>query len=137
VALPRPLLTRAFVALVAAVLVAWSAVVWRDDNVGYSAANRIFNDPAMSDARWRSSLDQLRDADLLDYGTDWEVSRAQALLLRSRPAAERLAGSIVAREPNNIAAWVVLLRATRGRDPRTAARARAELERLDPLASAR
>ena len=126
-------LPRALLALVAVAIVAWSAVLWRNDRVGYDAAGKIFGDPTMSQSEWEHSLDQLRQADLLDPGTKWEVSRASALLLRNPPAAARLAESVIAREPDNLQAWMLVYEATRVRDPARAREARAQVERLNPL----
>jgi hypothetical protein len=124
---------RLLLALVAIVMVAWSAVLWRNDRVGYDAAGKIFGDPSMSRAEWDDSLDQLRQADFLDPSTKWEVSRASALVLRDRAAAARVAESVVDREPDNLQAWLLLHQATEGRDPARAAQARAQIERLNPL----
>jgi hypothetical protein len=124
---------RALLALVAVAMVAWSAVLWRNDRVGYDAAGKIFGDPTMTHAEWDHSLDQLRQADFLDPSTKWEVSRASALVLRDRPAAARVAESVVDREPDNLQAWLLLYRATSGRDPERAREARAQIERLNPL----
>jgi hypothetical protein len=130
-------LPRIALALFAVLVVAWSAVLWRNETVGYDAADRIFGNPTMTAAEWARSLDQLRDAELLDPSTKWRVSRATALLLRDRPAAARLAESVVEREPDNLEAWLVVLRATRGRDPERAAEALAQAKRLNPLPYAR
>jgi hypothetical protein len=47
-----------------------------------------------------------------------------------RAAATRVIRDVVDREPDNIEAWTVLREAARGRAPRQAARARAEIRRL-------
>jgi hypothetical protein len=125
-------LSRIALALFAVLVIAWSAVLWRNENVGYDAADRIFGDPTMSDAEWADSLDALRSAELLDPSSKWRVSRATALLLRDPPAAARLAESVVDREPDNLEAWAVLYRATRGRDPGRASEALAQVRRLNP-----
>jgi hypothetical protein len=126
------LFPRIALAVVAVLLITWSAVLWRDEHVGRQAADRIFSDPVMSDSEWDRFLAQLRDAQLLDPSTKWAVSRATALLLRDEPEAARVAASVVAREPDNLEAWMVVLKATRGRDAARADRARAEIRRLNP-----
>ena len=109
-------LPRVIIAVIAALLVAWFAVLGRDDLIGTRAYNRVAKDPAMSRAAWERTVDDLRRADLLSPGKDFEVHRAATLILRDRPAAERLADSILRREPGNVEAWSILMAATRGRN---------------------
>jgi len=123
---------RTVLALISALLVAWFAVLWRDERVGSAASARILERPEMSDSDWERSLDELRRAELLDPGTKWTVTRATSLLLRDKRAALRLAQSVLAGEPDNLGAWLVVYEATRERDPRRSARALAEIRRLDP-----
>jgi hypothetical protein len=125
-------LPRVALALFAVVVIAWSAVLWRNENIGYDAADRIFGNPTMSDAEWANALDQLHDAELLDPSTKWRMSRATALLLRDPPAAARLAGSVIEREPDNLEAWLVVMRATQDSDPARAAEALVQIQRLNP-----
>jgi hypothetical protein len=129
--LPAGLL-RAALALVAVVLIAWFAVLWRDEQLGREAANRILQNPGMSDADWSRSLDQLRQAELLNPGSQWETLRASALGQRNRRAAVRVADSIARVEPDNLRAWVVIANATRGRDERRRKQALAQIRRLNP-----
>jgi hypothetical protein len=123
---------RIALALFAALVIAWSAVLWRNEVVGYDAADVIFGNPTMSDSEWAHSLDRLRDAELLDPSTKWRVSRANALLLRDPGAAAQLARSVVEREPDNLEAWSVVYRATRESEPGRAAEALAQIMRLNP-----
>jgi hypothetical protein len=125
-------LLRAALALVAVLLFSWFAVLVRDDHIGREAADRLLNRPDMSDADFVHSLDQLRKAELLNPGTEWRVTRAGHLLLRDKRKAVRLAESVLRREPENLSAWVVVLNATRGRDPRRSSRAAAQIRRLNP-----
>jgi hypothetical protein len=119
---------------VSVVIIAWAAVLWRDDRVGYDAADRIFfGDPKMDASEWSHVIGQLKDAEVLDPSTKWRVSRATALLLRDKPAAARLAGTVVEREPDNLEAWSVILKATRGTDPARARLAQAQIRRLNPI----
>ena len=115
-------------------VIAWGTVLWRNDRVGYDASDRIFfGDSAMTDAEWGHVLAQLHDAELLDPSTKWRVSRASALLLRDKPAAARLAGTVVDREPDNLEAWTVIYNATRTTDRARAREALAQIERLNPI----
>jgi len=128
----RSVLPRVLVALAATVLIAWFAVLARDEAIGGAAAERIHHRPDMDAADWARSIDPLRAAELLDPGTEWSVRRASYLVLRDKAAAARVAESVVRREPDNLDAWVALLRATRGRDPRRAQQALAQVSRLNP-----
>ncbi len=128
-----PSFPRTILAAVALLVVAWSAVLVRDERLARQAEDSILGNPKMSDARWAEAMEQLEDAELLNPGTPWKLARAQALLLRrDRQAALRVADSVVESEPDNLAAWAVVLRATRGRDARRSAEARAEIRRLNP-----
>jgi len=128
----RSALPQAALALVALLLTAWFAVLWRHEQIGRDAADRIFETPGMSDAAWERSLDQLRRAELLNPGTEWTTLRATALLLRDERAAQRLAESVARREPDNLEAWDVIYQAARGRDERRADEALAQIRRLNP-----
>lgn len=127
-------LVRAAVALVAALLCAWSVVLWRDQQVGGEASDRVLANPNMGDAQWEDTLDRFRSAELLDPSSDWPLARAGALLLKGdRARAARIAESVLEREPDNLQAWIVLREATVGRDPRRAAEANAQIRRLNPV----
>ena len=86
----------------------------------------------MSDRDWNRAMADLRAADLLDPSTDWSMARANYLMLRDRNRALRVAESVIRRDPNNLAAWMVVLRTTRGERPAYAARAYHEILRLNP-----
>jgi hypothetical protein len=130
----RSTLPRAAVALVALALVVWSAVLWRDERIGSSAIDRILRNPDLNDAAWAREMERLRDAELLNPGTSLATARAGALLQRGRPeAAARVIDDVVAREPENVEAWLVVLDIARGRDPARAAEARATIRRLNPM----
>lgn len=123
-------------ALIATLLVAWFLVLARDQHVGNAATDRIADNPRMSKAAWDRVMADIERADLLDPSTDWDLTRANYLLVRDRGAARRQAESIVRREPDNLGAWVVILDASRDRDPARAARAEREVRRLNPLTTA-
>jgi predicted Zn-dependent protease len=129
----RALLPRIAIAVVALLVVAWSAVLWRDDRIGSEASNRLLMSEQLTDAEWAREVERLRDAELLDPSTKWPLARAQAYLLRGRPRdAARLTESVLEREPENVEAWIVLREATREIDPRRAAQAGEEILRLSP-----
>ena len=129
----RSVLPRAAIALVALAVVAWSAVLWRDERIGEDASNRIIMNQGLGEAEWARELERLRDAELLDPSTKWPVAQAGALLQRGRQAeAARVIEDVVEREPDNVEAWIVLREATEGRDPPRAAQARMEIRRLSP-----
>lgn len=129
----RSVLPRAAIALAALAVIAWSAVLWRGERIGRDASNRIIMNQDLSDAAWAGEVERLRDAELLDPGTKWPVARAGALLQRGHAAAAaRVIEDVVAQEPDNVEAWIVLRAAAEGRDPRQAARARREIRRLSP-----
>jgi hypothetical protein len=110
------LVPRAIIAVVAVLLVAWFAVLARDQLIGTRALDRVEANPAMSRADWERTVDDLRRAELLNPGSEFRLARAAALILHDRPAAQRLVDSILRREPYNVEAWSILLAATRGRD---------------------
>jgi hypothetical protein len=127
------LLPRIAIAVVALLVIAWSAVLWRDDRIGSEASNRLLMSEHLTDAEWAREVERLRDAELLDPSTKWPLARAQAYLLRGRPRdAARLTESVLEREPENVEAWIVLREATREIDPRRAAQVGEEILRLSP-----
>ena len=124
---------RVVVALAAAAIVTWSAVLWRDDRIGSEASDRIIRNAGLSEAAWLHEMERLRDAELLDPGTRWEVVRAGALYQRGRlEASARVLEDVLEREPENLEAWLYLREAVRGRDPAREARARAAIRELNP-----
>lgn len=125
-------LARAAVAIVALPLVVWFAVLVRDQQVGHAGVDRILSSRNVSDRDWERALSDLRAADLLDPSTDWSMTRASYLMLREPARALRIAESVARRDPNNLPAWTLILRATEGRQPQKAARARREILRLNP-----
>ena len=121
------------IVVIALPLVAWFTVLARDQQIGLAGVHRILEKgPSMSDRDWHQAMADLRAADLLDPSTDWSVARANYLLLRDRRGALRVADSVVRRDPNNLPAWMVILRTTRGDQPDRAARASRAVRRLNP-----
>jgi hypothetical protein len=125
-------LARVLLAVIAIVLIAWFGLVFRNYRLGSEAAERVIFHPGMSDAAWADSMDDLRRAETLDPSTEWSVTRANYLLLRDKPAALAVARSVVRKEPDNLAGWVVAAKAATGRDPAFQRRANAAIQRLNP-----
>lgn len=126
-------LPRVTIALIALLLVAWSAVLWRNQIIGGGASDRVLGTAQLSEADWERILDDFRDAELLDPSSDWQLTRAGALILRGdRAAATSVIEPVLEREPDNLQAWTLLRGATEGRAPRRAAEAAAQIRRLNP-----
>lgn len=128
---------RVVLAVLAVVLIGWFGLLARNHAIGTAASQRIADDPGMGAADWERAIDDFRRAELLDPSTQWSLVRAQYLLLRDEHRALRVAESILRREPDNLAAWFTVLRASEGSDERRHARAAREIERLNPLTVAR
>jgi hypothetical protein len=125
-------LARGLLAALAVVLIAWFCLLARNHSLGTEASRRIVAEPAMGAADWQRAMDDLQRADLLDPSTEWSLVRAQYLLLRDKRAALRVANDVIAREPDNLAAWWIVLRAARDRDPARWREAEAQIQRLNP-----
>jgi hypothetical protein len=119
---------RIAVAVVAVVVLGWLGVMERATRLqasGIAATARHDFADAESD---------FRDARLLNPDTAADVQRAYVYALSSRTReGAALLEDVVRREPDNRAAWGVLEDITRASEPATARRARAALNRLDPL----
>jgi hypothetical protein len=116
--------TRVAVAVVAVLVIAWLGVMERDERLlqrgvkASSAGQAARAERAFRDARLLnpdSAPDVLRS--FLYAGTD------------RREEAQALTEEVLRREPDNLTAWVVLMRV----DPRSAQRALAARRRLDPV----
>jgi tetratricopeptide (TPR) repeat protein len=128
---------RTVLALLAVVLIAWFGLLARNHAIGAGASQRIADDPGMGAADWERAIDDFRRAGLLDPSTQWDLVRAQYLLLRDQGEALRVAEQILRREPDNLAAWFTVQRASEGFDERRYERATREIERLNPLTTTR
>lgn len=129
----RTVLPRAAVALVAVLLVAWSAVLWRGDRIGSGAADTLIRNADLPEAAFAHEMERLRDAELLDPSTRWQVARAGALYQRGRfEQSARVLEEVLEQEPDNLEAWLYLREVTEGRDPVREAQARAAIRRLNP-----
>ncbi len=124
-------------ALIAIVLIAWFSVLARNHALGTEASLRIVAQPGMGAAQWQRSMDDFRRAELLDPSTEWSIVRAQYWLLRDKRKALRAADSVLRREPDNLAAWSAVLRASDGLDPARHRQAVMQIRRLNPPPGAR
>jgi hypothetical protein len=124
--------TRVALAAVALLVVIWSVVLLRNDVVARDAARDIHSDPEMGAADWERAKDRLLGARFLEPDIDVRIDLAYYLLLRDKAEAARVAAAVARDEPDNLEAWVALLKASQGRDAREAARALREIERLNP-----
>jgi predicted Zn-dependent protease len=107
----------------AVLVIAWTAVLLRDLEVGRDAAGA--RDPA-----------RLEGARTLDPSRYWDQVRAGLLLVNGHPRAAAFAAErLVRSEPANPVAWSVLRAATLRTDPERSAEATAALRRLNPLSA--
>ena len=105
----------------AVLVIAWTAVLLRDLEVGRDGL--AARDP-----------ERLESARLLDPSVYWDQVRAGVLLLDGdADAAAVQAEEVIRAEPDNFAAWSLLRQATRRSDPRRSAQAGRALRRLNPL----
>jgi hypothetical protein len=128
------MLARVGLAVVAVAALAWLGVLLRDARLAGDARERAFSPGGQDPARLASVDRDLRRANLLNPATENDMVRARFALLARRPAhGIDLAESVLAREPENLDGWAVLLSAARGSDPARERRALAALTRLDPI----
>jgi hypothetical protein len=123
-------LVRVPIAVVSLLLVGWFGVLARDDKIAQDAAQRIHAHPEQSDTDWERSIDQLRDAEFLNPGSEWRIIRANYMLLRDKRGALRVADSVLRHQRDSLDAWVIVVKATG--DPERRAEARREIRRLNP-----
>jgi predicted Zn-dependent protease len=124
---------RASVAVLALLVLSWTAVLVRDQQVGNAASDELLHHAHLAPARAASEMRRLEDARLLDPDTTWDLNRAVAWVSLGRPRrAVRDLESLVRREPANLEAWRVLALISRRIDPARHEQALAELRRLDP-----
>ena len=133
----RIIVARVLIAVVAILLIVWFGTLARDHAIGTDASTSIVSDPGMSAAEWRAVMDDFNRTHLLDPSSDWSLIQAQYELLRDKGAALRRAEGVLHREPENLSAWWVVVRATRGVDALRYREAVAAIHRLNPLPAGR
>lgn len=115
------MVARASVAVVAVIVLAWLAIMERDERLLQRGVKT-------------SVVADFRGARLLNPDTGPDIGRAFVYHSRGRGRDARvLLGSVVRREPDNLTAWGLLYLISRDADPAAARRALAALRRLDPL----
>jgi hypothetical protein len=129
-------LVRVPLAILAVALIAWFGVLLHDQRVRRTSIDRIFFAPHLTDAQVQQEVDRLKGARRLNPDPSPDLDRAGVLLLHGRAAeAAAIARARAHAEPANITAWSLLERATRRSDPAESAAARAQIRRLNPLAT--
>ena len=127
-------IARGLLAAVAVLVLAWTAVLLHDWQLGHASALVLF-EPRLSAEDGRHHVERLKDAELLNPDSRWELARAKFYVrLGNEAAARRTAEDVLSSEPDNVDAWGVLYTSTRKSDPRRAAEAVRQIERLNPIA---
>jgi hypothetical protein len=119
---------RVGVAVVAVLVIGWLGVMERDERLVQRGVK------ASSAGEAARAEQAFRDARLLNPDSAPDVLRSFLYVGTDRRAeAQALAEDVLRREPDNLTAWVVLFRISRGTDPATERRALAARRRLDPV----
>jgi len=127
-------LARVSLVLLSVLVLAWSAVLLRDQERGRAAAERLLEDPKSPPEEFGRDMERLEAVELLNPDSQWKLYRSYFWLLRARPGrAAQLAEGLVRDEPENIRAWQQLYLSSRGRDPARSRQALAMTRRLNPL----
>jgi hypothetical protein len=130
---PPGWLVRAALVAISVVALGWLAVLLRDYEVGQAASNRLGNALKLSPAEFDREMQRLRDAELLNPESKWELRRGRSWLARNRPRqASRVVEGLLRREPDNLEALFVLLISRRIYHGPTEQTLR-EIRRRDPL----
>lgn len=126
-------IVRGSLVAICALTLAWLAVLLRDQELGQAASDRLLHGGRLSSSEFGEEMQRLRDAELLNPESRWELDRGKAWLARNRARrAAKVIESVVRREPDNVEAWVALVSARGVYGGRTA-HAVSEVRRLDPL----
>ena len=117
----------------AVLVIGWLGVLYRDHRIIDDVSPALIGDSRMSDREFEREARRLERAELLNPDPTWTLNLGLALVERNPRRAVRELETVVASEPDNVTAWKILRVAARRVDRRLAARAQAEVERLDPL----
>jgi len=129
----REMLARFALLGVAVLVLGWLGVLYRDYRIIDDVSPGLIGDSRMSDGEFEREARRLERADLLNPDPTWRLNLGLALVDRNPRRAVRELEGVVASEPDNLIAWKILRVGARPVDRRLAARAQAEVERLDPL----
>ena len=127
------MLPRVALLALALVVLGWLAVLYRDHRIVDGVSPRLIGDASLSAREFERDARRLETADLLNSDPTWRMNLGLALIERDPRRAVRELRRVVADEPDNVTAWKLLREAATRSDPRLAARAQAQAERLDPL----
>ena len=129
----RSVMTRFALLAVALLSLGWLGVLYRDHRIVDDVSPGLIGDSSLVGREFESEARRLERAELLNPDPTWRLNLGLALLERSPRRAVCALERVVESEPDNVAAWKVLHVAARRVDPPLAARASAEVKRLDPL----
>jgi hypothetical protein len=119
---------RVALAIVAVLVIAWLGVMEHDQRLIQGGTKSLRAGDAAGAER------AFRDARRLNPDTAPDVLRSFLYAgTRRREQAKALIEDVLRREPDNLTAWAVLLRISRGVDPAAERRVLAARRRLDPL----
>ena len=125
---------RALAAVLSVVVIAWLAVLFRDALL-IDHVSKLAGDRGATPAQLAHGLTLAKQARLLNPDRSMPLSWEAEMYLRQnhQVAGVRTYQRLVAAEPQFADAWFLIAARAAGFDPRLAARARAQLRRLDPL----
>lgn len=129
----RAMLTRVALLAVAVLVLGWLAVLYRDDRIVADVSSGLISDTSLSAREFDRDARRLEQAAFLNPDPTWRLNLGFALTRHDRRKALRELERVVASEPDNLAAWRVVRFAAGQVDRRLAARAQAQIKRLDPL----
>jgi hypothetical protein len=129
----RAMMVRMVLVAVAVLMLGWLGVLYRDHRIVDDVSPGLIGDSSLSDSEFEREARRLERAELLNPDPTWRLNLGLALLECNPRRAVRELKRVVDGEPDNLTAWKILRVAARRADPRLAARAQTEVERLDPL----
>jgi predicted Zn-dependent protease len=129
----RTMLPRVALLAVAVLVLGWLAVLYRDHRIVADVSPGLISDTSLSAGEFDRDARRLERAAFLNPDPTWRLNLGFALTRHDRRRALRELERLVASEPDNLAAWRIVLFATGQVDRPLAARARAQIKRLDPL----
>jgi predicted Zn-dependent protease len=129
----REMLLRVALLALAVLALGWLAVLYRDNRIVDDVSPGLIGNARLSAQEFEREARRLDRAALLNPDPTWRLNLGLALIERDPRRAVRELGRVVESEPDNVTAWKILRVAARRVDRHLAARAQAEVKRLDPL----